>query len=1129
MSIGARARFPRQPASGRAAWILASLALGCSADPGPARPLAPATHAAPESTATAAAKAAPAVEYALTEIERRPPSTSAALDKGAWGLLLDGTRAISGEAGVTFAAETADAPLTNVERVPARFGGGFLFWAATSLYASATFDGPLRAVVTLPDSIASVSFGPDALLVRGYSGDRWMIDLATGAARPPSPLGLVDVAALDDGRAIAITEAGGAAISNDRGKTWQDVRSQLRGAPGGVVARDGDLWLTDRLAVGSRALQLPRAGALVELGAVPPAIAPFKPDPRFPSGESPLRVAVRSGVRVGPWTAVIASGGDILRVDLATGAIGATAAGVVPVNMTCEGVEIPDDIAFVCVERGKASAVITGVLRGHEPHVERSFPADGPFYAGDDGALAFGGPCGPLPGSPALVSASGGAPPPPPPPTVCVRNADGQWEPFLLDEDSAAPATSPTSAPVWPLKHPAPPSSVAPHAGGLPVATSSPARAPGAPAPSSAPPASPTHAPGAPAPSALSTSLTHAPGAPAPSAPPAAPAPPKPHLRADQVRWIPRLGRSPVAIIEGNDLATYDAAWGEIRPWQTQHLPSGFVQAARNVASPRHDRERIVDRRWSATAEGAVRAVLDDGRGIEVSTDGAITMWPFEYQRVAVAGARAFARSYDGRAFQTLDHGRSWAEVAAPPGSPRGSFDPRACSMLGCDLGAWLRLGWEATPPSPAPEIKKVQRAPMLAPAPLLSLACLATGHGEAKATAQTPLSPQDLALGASRLPMPPPDSGFALEPRVFSRAPTNPPHGSTGATGGPAPRAVLAAFPLTVKLSGQPDEPFGHLVLQGPSQRPSSFKQDLSLVEPLAPPAPLRRFSWGLDAIAKAVHDAGLSVTQLVSANALEVQAIVPVLPAAPAKAGSAPAPTDMLVSFQQTEHGTLYVLARGGSTSRVEVKLARPGGVVQSAAQLPGGDIAALAVPDEGDEVILRFGPAGVTEIARLPAPPEGRFAPSNPDALALGPRGEIAVIRTPSGASPASSGDPALLIAPGPRLTALAPWSSAVTADDPSCAQTDDAYRAILQTATSWLRIAGRPIADAATSGMTARVRWSPSRLCIEAVEVPESSDGSAETIVVATFAPNAAGRSDIELGSESRAPLSCALAR
>ena len=374
----------------------------------------------------------------------------------------------------------------------------------------------------------------------------------------------------------------------------------------------------DRLAQGERALRLDRSGALVEMAGLPAAPAAIKPDPRFGSGDGPLRAALRSGVRSGPWTAVIGAGGDVIRVDLATGAIASTSPGVVPLRMACEAMEIPDDIALVCAERGKVSVVVTHVLHGREPRVERSFPTDGPFYAGDGGALAYGGPCGPLPSeAPAASAPSSAAAPPaapaPPLPSVCVRNGDGQWEPFVLDEEAGKPrAASPGRR------------------------DKGAAGASGASAPTADPAAPVGGKQGARTPAAAASGTSS-------GAPP-------PRIRAEDVRWIPRAGRAPVAVIAGKELASYDSAWGEVRPWQAQGAARDLVDAARRHAAPRHD-SQLIDQRWAATSAGAVQALLDDGRAIEVSPDGVITVWPFTFDRVAVAGAGAgrIARSDGGR------------------------------------------------------------------------------------------------------------------------------------------------------------------------------------------------------------------------------------------------------------------------------------------------------------------------------------------------------------------------------------------------------------------------------------------------------------------------------------------------
>jgi hypothetical protein len=66
------------------------------------------------------------------------------------------------------------------------------------------------------------------------------------------------------------------------------------------------------------------------------------------------------------------------------------------------------------------------------------------------------------------------------------------------------------------------------------------------------------------------------------------------------------------------------------------------------------------------------------------------------------------------------------------------------------------------------------------------------------------------------------------------------------------------------------------------------------------------------------------------------------------------------------------------------------------------------------------------------------------------------------------------------------------------------------------------------------MLARVRWSASRVCLEAVELPlgtaELRAGyAAEATLVARFSsPPAAAEITVALGAERRHPLSCALA-
>ena len=109
---------------------------------------------------------------------------------------------------------------------------------------------------------------------------------------------------------------------------------------------------------------------------------------------------------------------------------------------------------------------------------------------------------------------------------------------------------------------------------------------------------------------------------------------------------------------------------------------------------------------------------------------------------------------------------------------------------------------------------------------------------------------------------------------------------------------------------------------------------------------------------------------------------------------------------------------------------------------------------------------------------------FYPANPDALAVGPRGDLAVVRTGSGSDPASANDPALLLVAAMPPVALAPWSTLRLADDPACKE--PGWRTTLQAIAPWIRVT-TPELRAEDMPMIARVKWSEKRVCLEGFEV------------------------------------------
>ncbi len=112
-------------------------------------------------------------------------------------------------------------------------------------------------------------------------------------------------------------------------------------------------------------------------------------------------------------------------------------------------------------------------------------------------------------------------------------------------------------------------------------------------------------------------------------------------------------------------------------------------------------------------------------------------------------------------------------------------------------------------------------------------------------------------------------------------------------------------------------------------------------------------------------------------------------------------------------------------------------------------------------------------------------GRQLLTDPDAIAVAPDGKLAIVRTTSGSEPPTVDAPAWLLSADAPPVELAPWASLEPATSPACAKTDG-YRALIQTATPWLEVEGARFSGN-PPGMSAIVRWSPERVCLEAVEI------------------------------------------
>lgn len=1059
----------------RCALPLALLAAACGGDARP--PVAPprATESAQETRPPTRPKLP---EYALADLDARPPGTTIALDQGSFGLVLDGTRAVLRD-GLVSLVPGAVGPSTRVEAIPSWLGGGFLFHDGQALYRAAAFDGPVQPLIAL-GGLSRISFGPKAALLRGSAGDRWMLALPSGALTDIAPVGLVDIAMLPDGRVAAMTEAGGALVSADAGATFRDVaprlgdvaarvfttgpranRGSVRGpvpvpapAPPPALPIASELWLVNNAGL---AFQVDPTGALTEFAQPPPTsrVQLRARDPRWRPEEPPLRRAIRLGARIADETAIVATDGDIVRVDLRTGAILGVVAGRLPPDLPCEAMRVEGDVLAVCARAGKPSIVVSQLEK--EPRIERTFQTDGVFSASPDGALAFSGPCGaPKPSGFGQVA--------------CVRDTSGEWHeirpepPGQGDIDPSFP--NPTLPRIDPI-----------------------------------------------------------------------------------VRWIPRADGTAASIGPGKRPSTIDVLTSRRYSVHLPDLPKATADALQRATRPVSlgsiDGGHLIDRQWSLSERGGLRGWADNGVSIEIMPDDgaaelgmeevkpleksskeaprpAVSLSSFTFEKASTAGSFGFGLTRDARVWQSTDSGASWAEVAAPPiakGSTR--IDIRACSALGCDLGAWLRFGWEPTPREPPAPPSPVEPAPLPARAPLPLITCTASGESRGTAVPRSDFSPDDLGLGAARIPVTQDD--VAVQRQVILRGLTHPVHGASADN--EAPRAVLHAFALELNFD---DVPSVHRIrVSGTKQTAQNHRREVAFLEPFDPGGTIRRSAIPLSAVLSAARAATIPFSEVFgSGGPPEISELVPV-------ASLDPAGTGDYVLTLPTDSAEILGIVRGGRAPKIKVAWAHQRrGVIISAAAAGPDEVVVLALGDSGEGRIFKIGATSVTDIFEVPAPPTSSDYPANPDAVMIGPGGAVGILRTPSGASPPTARDPALLISMVGPPTPLAPWSTLTPAEDPACRADTGGFRGIVQTMSPWVRTRVGGVSPDPVGAMFARVRWSKTRVCLEAIEVQSSPQvglrDTVESWFIARFAgPPVAGLVGVALGAEIRQPLACTL--
>lgn len=275
--------------------------------------------------------------------------------------LIGGRRLIDRGGAVELSETVASPELSDGRELPSVSGSGFLFWNRAGVYRARSFTARLEPLAALPFAVSHAAFGPGFVLLRGADGSLRALDAQTGKLRAPAPAGLIDIAAIADGRVVSALELGRYGVSLDRNATLREVQDEL-GAPVqslsseplGFVLENGSL------------VTLSSKGELVNRG-VPPR---SKPTLLWPAGESALEQAVAFGVRRGAH-ALVAQAAALAEVDLQTGKLMRVGAQLLPGSPDCRLLEQGSELLMTCVTRD--SLAVLSQLESERPVLEQTF------------------------------------------------------------------------------------------------------------------------------------------------------------------------------------------------------------------------------------------------------------------------------------------------------------------------------------------------------------------------------------------------------------------------------------------------------------------------------------------------------------------------------------------------------------------------------------------------------------------------------------------------------------------------------------------------------------------------------------------------------------------------------------
>ncbi|UQA59477.1 hypothetical protein [Polyangium aurulentum] len=761
--------------------LFALLLAACGA---PARSDKPATPPRPSPAPSAEKPLGPA-RYVLTEgigvsfdesglpspLPRREP------------VIVAGAR-LALEGGVIVESALAPEPLFGFRSIPARLGGGFVFWSDARTYRADKFFGELTP---LADVAARGGVRPwlASIVLRTDLG---LLELFPGSLKVErTELGrFSEVLALDAKRGVRVDALGRAEVTTDGGARWTGVKGD-HGMPAILTSLQEGKPGTLELMAMPRPIVLGPGDALAPVadetfhGSVwEPQTTPEETQPPSRQLASPdLAAAAFAGARIPGNRALVARAEGLRVIGLESGQIidDAPWAGVTEPYTRCQPASAGDEVLLACTHARGAHVLVLGGDPS-APRLEATFPdAGGGFVAGLGRRFGRDGRCGSeRPGvtdfgvvnAPEGEPAAPNAPPPPPeeppeadPPRVdqasfCVREGAGSWVErrlegydavrlyrFLPGDAGAVTALVLENARGRKQREKATPAPLPEGIRVLRIDPDDPALG----------------------------------GAVFPVVPP--PMEDAPFRAVDADFWL-------------------DASDGSVHGWV--QLP-----AEGESGEDEGKRERELVPQGPAKRMLPVSARLGGPfAGVRIGPDGAIEVHPLPPGVIEVArgGRFALARAdVEGTAtyHETTDGGRTWRPVLAPPvgelSTPYSETAIQGCSALGCALSDGLvRLGWGSPPPPSAPpsppelEPAKNPAFPRLSSLPLRchldAPAARAAKDAEPTATPVSLRPPPGSTLGALR--------GDTWTADVFS--PFDP---------SPAPRRVTAKIAPLSRIAG--------------------------------------------------------------------------------------------------------------------------------------------------------------------------------------------------------------------------------------------------------------------------------------------------------------------------------------